>query len=431
VGSKGGIRLNPAPAVNELPGTATGASFEAWEEELAQWRAGNVDTVIVRGADIAHGMPNSVDVIGAIRSVPNVIVFGSVMDDTMAEATLALPETSFLEEWGTDVPEPAPGYQVVGFQQPVVGPTVSSDGAGLISQARGFGDELLRLSRGAIGAGSMKELVDRTSEELFAENRGSVRAPDASLFRTGVMQRGGWWDIASAPGRTSYSAPNFIRGKIEAEFSETDALGAGIDVHVVPFVSNSLADGRYASVPWAQQTPDPISSAAWATWVEINKDDAAAIDVSEGDVLFVKTTSGEIEAIAYPHPGAPPGVIGVPIGGGKENGGRWAEDRGENILKILADKKDAATGALAWAATRARVQKTGRRVKLPKFEGHVEAFPIEPGVPVLVVAPGETAHDAEEANHHEYQKIFTNEASRAEIGLDNNAQPISGQGANE
>ena len=431
VGAKGGIRLNPAPPLAELSGSATGASFAEWEEELAQWRAGNVDTVIVRGVDLVHGMPDSVNVTQALRKVPNVIVFGSVMDDTMAEATLALPETSFLEEWGTDVPEPAPGYQVIGFQQPVVGPTVSSDGTGLISDARGFGDELLRLSRGALGASSMRELLNRASDELFAEGRGSVRAPSAGHFRKGALQRGGWWDTSSGPRRSGYSSPNFVRGKIEAEFSETGSLGAGIEVHIVPFVSNSLLDGRFAAAPWAQQTPDPMSSAAWTTWAEINKDDASALGVSEGDVLFIKTTSGEIEAIAYPHPGVPPGVIGIPIGGGKKTGGRWAENRGANILSILADRKDAETGALAWAATRARVQKSGRRMKLAKFEGTVEAFPVEPGVPVLVVAPGETAEEAEAANHHEYQKIFTSDESRAEIGLDHNAQPIRGSAAKE
>jgi formylmethanofuran dehydrogenase subunit D len=168
-----------------------------------------------------------------------------------------------------------------------------------------------------------------------------------------------------------------------------------------------------------------MSSAAWATWAEINKDDAKELGVGEGDVLFVKSTSGEIEVIAYPHPGVQRGVINIPIGYGKNEGGRWAEDRGDNVLKILVDRKDEETGALAWAATNVRVQKTGRRLKLPKFEGNVEAFPIEPGVPVLVVAPGETAHEAEEANHHEYQKLFESDETRAEIGRDSIGDRIS------
>ncbi len=433
VGSTGGVTLNPTSPVAGLSGSSTGASFQEWEEELAQWRAGNVETVVIRGVDLVHGMPDSVDIVGALRSVPNVVVFGTVMDDTMAEATLALPEKSFLEDWGTDIPEPAPGYQTVGFQQPVVGPTITANETSLISDARGFGDELLRLAGADIGAGSMRELVERTARELFDEGRasGSVVAPNENLFRTGALQRGGWWDTSATAPSTSFNFPNFIRGKTEAEFSSTSNLGAGIDLTLVPFVSNSLDTGRLSPTPWAQQTPDPMSSATWALWAELNKEDAKSIEVGEGDIIFIKSSVGEIEAIAYPHPGVPPGTVGVPVGYGKTEGGRWAEGRGENVLSILADHKDEETGALAWAATSVRIQKTGRRLKLPKFEGTVEAFPIEPGVPVLVVAPGETAHEAEEANHHEYQKLFESDETRREIGRDSKGDPISGSEAHE
>jgi hypothetical protein len=73
------------------------------------------------------------------------------------------------------------------------------------------------------------------------------------------------------------------------------------------------------------------------------------------------------------------------------------------------DQKDSETGALAWAATKVRVQRAGRRVKVPKFEGEVEARAVEPGVPVLVVGPGETAEEAGIANHHEYQGSLFND----------------------
>ncbi|GIT59921.1 MAG: hypothetical protein Ct9H300mP19_18690 [Dehalococcoidia bacterium] len=79
--------------------------------------------------------------------------------------------------------------------------------------------------------------------------------------------------------------------------------------------------------PWAQSTPDPISSASWSTWAEINSKEAQSLGIREGDVLLIRSTSGEIEALAYPHPGVRPGVIGVPIGQGHHRSGRWAEDR--------------------------------------------------------------------------------------------------------
>jgi hypothetical protein len=43
---------------------------------------------------------------------------------------------------------------------------------------------------------------------------------------------------------------------------------------------------------------------------------------------------------------------------------------------------DEATGALAYAATRVRLVKTGRRMPLPKFEGTVPAYQL-PDHPVI------------------------------------------------
>ena len=402
VDNAGGITSNPGSALKDIPASATGASFAAWEAELAQWRAGNVETVIIRGANLVHGMPNSVAIREALEHVPNVIAFGTVHDDTMDYADLVLPEQTFLEAWGTDIPEPGPGYQVVGTQQPVVGPTISQDESGLISDARGFGDTLLAMSDGSYGS-SMESLVKGALADLRSTGAGSISASSDSLFANGALQRGGWWDTnkggSSSIGRVSVGQKN-------AEYSDTGTLGTGHDFHLVPFHSNSLFDGRLASTPWAQQTPDPISSASWSTWAEISSIQAEELGIREGDVLLIRSGSGEIEALAYPHPGVRPGVIGVPIGQGHHRNGRWAEDRGSNVLSILVDEKDSETGSLAWAATRVRVQRAGRRVKVPKFEGNVEARPVEPGVPILVVGVGETAHDAQEANHHEYQQQF-------------------------
>jgi anaerobic selenocysteine-containing dehydrogenase len=402
VDSKGGVQANPASAIDDVPASATGASFEAWEAELAEWRAGNVETVIIRGADIVHGMPNSVAIREALEHVPNVIAFGAIHDDTMDFADLVLPEETFLESWGTEIPEPGPGYQVVGTQQPVVGPTISQDESGLISDARGFGDTLLAMSDGSYGR-NMESLVRDSLADLHATGRGSVSASSAALFTNGALQRGGWWDTGSS-GSSNVGKVNTTER--DAGYSDTGTLGTGNDFHLVPFHSNSLFDGRLAAAPWAQQTPDPISSASWSTWAEINSIQADELGIKEGDVLLIRSTSGEIEVLAYPHPGVRPGVIGIPMGQGHHEGGRYAKERGANVLSILVDEKDAETGALAWAATRVRVQRAGKRVKVPKFEGNVEARPVEPGVPVLVVGIGEDAHHAQEENHHEYQKNF-------------------------
>jgi anaerobic selenocysteine-containing dehydrogenase len=403
VGVTGGVLPNPSSEIDDLPASSSGASMKEWEKELSHWRAGNVDTVIIRGVDLAHGLPNFLGVAEAINNVKNVIVFSTFEDDTTELADLVLPDSTFLESWGTDIPEPAPGYPVLSMQQPVV-----------VSNSRGFADVLLEVSEGVIGS-TQERMIESTIRILQNTDTGSVRASNSMLYRKGIQQRGGWWNT-NYSGNISGSYRESSKTGEVSTFSKTNSLGEGTEFHLIPFVSNSLLNGQLAPTPWAQQNPDPMSTVAWVTWAELNNSEADELNIDEGDILLIKSTSGEIEALAYPHPGVQPGTICIPTGQGNSKKGRYAENRGSNVFAILADKKDSETGALAWAATKVVVQRSGRNKKVAKFEGTVEARPIEPGVPVLVLGPGETADEAITANHHIYQNQFLNN-SHADTGI--------------
>ena len=56
----------------------------------------------------------------ALEEIPFIASFSSYLDDTTMMADLILPDDAILESWGDDVPDPGPGYQTVGIQQPVV-----------------------------------------------------------------------------------------------------------------------------------------------------------------------------------------------------------------------------------------------------------------------------------------------------------------------
>ena len=399
------LQANPALPLEGVEGGGYGDSYSDWyETELAQWRGGHNDTVIVRGADIVHGMPSGAVVDSALNEVDNVVVFSSFVNDTAARANLILPETSFLEEWGTAVPNPGPGYQTISFQQPVSG---NVEYSGSQPDARSFGDVLLNLMGGLDSQPTMQRLVRRAASNLHASegSSGSIRAANANLFLRGVLQRGGWWNVNSNES-ISYSAPALFDLEHEPSYSDVPN-GSGAEFHLVPFKSVGILDGRLSATLWGQQVPDPISTACWSTWVEMNREQAKEMNIKQGDVVYVRSIHGEIEALAYPHPGVPRDVIGVPLGQGHIENGRYASGTGSNVFKVLVDQRDSETGALAWASTRVRVIKRGGNEKLPSIEGDVTAFPAEPGVPVLVVAPGETAHDAEHANEVEYRRQFS------------------------
>ena len=138
--------------------------------------------------------------------------------------------------------------------------------------------------------------------------------------------------------------------------------------HLLPYPSIGLSDGRGANLPWLQELPDPMTTARWQTWVEINPRTAHDLGVKNNDVVRVISPYGMIEAIVLIYPGIRPDVVAVPVGQGHTDYGRYAGERGGNVSKLLAPFTDQTTGSLAWGTTRVVIVPTGRTYDLARLE---------------------------------------------------------------
>jgi anaerobic selenocysteine-containing dehydrogenase len=136
-----------------------------------------------------------------------------------------------------------------------------------------------------------------------------------------------------------------------------------------PYPSIALADGRGANLPWLQEMPDPMTTARWGTWVELNPETARSLGVGDNDVVRVVSPYGELEAPVVVYPGIRPDVVAIPVGQGHRDYGRFAQAAsGSNPLALVAPVTDPETGALAWGATRVRLEATGRKQELARLE---------------------------------------------------------------
>ena len=206
------------------------------------------------------------------------------------------------------------------------------------------------------------------AQELWIKNRGSVQSFDNfEEFWVAILQRGGWWDTNATGG--SPPAPDLSQSPGSAFPSFTGGAGE-YPFHLLPFPSHSMGDGSDAHLPWLQATPDPITTAVWSTWVEVNPRDAESMDVREGDVVSVISPQGEIEAQVYVNPATAPGTVSVPMGQGHSSFGRYAEGTGSNVMEVLDAVSDETTGAFAWGATRVRLAKTGPARAGAEVRGH-------------------------------------------------------------
>ena len=148
--------------------------------------------------------------------------------------------------------------------------------------------------------------------------------------------------------------------------------------HFLPYASQALYDGSLAHLPWLQELPDPLTSAMWSSWVEINPSTAQRLNIAQGDLVDVSSTQGTVRAPAMIFPGIAPDVIAMPVGQGHEVFTRYATRRGVNPIAILAPVTEAETGALAWAATRVKIARAGDADgSLIMFAGEMREHPHE------------------------------------------------------
>jgi anaerobic selenocysteine-containing dehydrogenase len=318
--------------------------------------------VLVRGADPSYGLSGSADFSGALRNASTVVSFSNFLDETTKQADWILPEHHMLEDWGDDIPEPGPGYAALGVQQPVVKPVLNT---------RGFGDVLISISRKLnlnMPWSTVEEMVkDQVKRNFDRGSTGMIRASNSDDFWRGVLMRGGWWDVKEISTDSTNIQSTFPIQGVEPEFTQGE-------YHLIPFPHVALTDGSGANLVWLQATPDPLTTVAWKTWVEINPRTAEDLSIREGDIVELSAGPRTIEVPVYVHPAAAPDVVSVPIGQGHTDYGQWAAGRGENVLSLLGDKSDAETGALAWASTKVNIIKTGKRIVMPKMEGSVPAI---------------------------------------------------------
>ena len=192
--------------------------------------------VMLHGVDPVHGLPGEVGFGDALMSGALTIVsFSSFFDDTTIMADLVLPDRASLEDWGSDIPEPGPGFQTVGFQQPVINPLSELD-------PRSFPDILLSVAsdlgrQDALPWNKFEDLLRESAKELSGLGRGSVPGGSDSEFWNKVLAQGGWWD-ENATGPTSVAPPDGLLLNLAGRGTSPQFSGDG-DFNLVPFAHNT------------------------------------------------------------------------------------------------------------------------------------------------------------------------------------------------
>jgi anaerobic selenocysteine-containing dehydrogenase len=348
VDQPGGVSFTPQLDVAARIGATQSAPAPALSQFAADVVAGTASpqVLFVDGANPVFTTPPGWRVREAFEKIPYIVSFSSFLDETTALADLILPDHSFLESWTEAVPESGSPMAVASVAPPTMRP---------LHQTRATPDVLLEIGR------TLRRPLDlpwQTFDEMLGATFAALPAASADVDAWTDAQAKGMWS-GTLPG--GLAAAGASAAAAPAAFAEPQFDGdpGQYPFYFLPYPSNQFLDGSLAHLPWLQEMPDPLTSAMWSSWVEINPATAAKLGIAERDVVEVTSGHGKVQAAAVISPGLAPDVVAMPAGQGHRTYTRYASGRGVNPVDLLAPVTEKTTGAVAWAATRVQIARIG------------------------------------------------------------------------
>jgi anaerobic selenocysteine-containing dehydrogenase/Fe-S-cluster-containing dehydrogenase component len=351
------------------------------EELVGAMNAGRVSVLLIHDANPVYSLPPELGFEQALAKVGLVVSFASIPDETSEKAQLVLPDHTPLESWGDASPRPG----VRSVVQPTIRP---------LYDTQALGDTLLEAAR-AMGEATATKLPQGSFRSV-------VEAGFSGSDLATVLAKGGVF--AAAPLR---------QGPVQAaaaklRFGAPELSGDG-DHALLAHPSPLLYDGRGATLPWLQETPDPVTKISWQSWLEMSDATAEALGVETGDVVSVETAAGTALVPAFARGGIRDDVVALAVGQGHRVGlyashaseGRPGEARGASAAALVPATRDEA-GGRAWFATKARLTATGAhaRLALTQKSDNKRGRQLGDAVPLsALVAKGHGEGDAHGGSH--------------------------------
>ncbi len=270
------------------------------------------DVVICLGVNPVYDWPGG-NFEALLKKTKLTVAHVSHLDETGSACTLALPSCHNLESWN----DAQPRTGLMTLCQPVIAP---------LFDGRQEAESLLTWTKGL--AADSEPLHQANDWHAYLGGDWRLRlAPDDSGDVATLGKRA--WETALHDGLHGKSSvappPSLNRTAAESLATATSAI-KGHELVILPHPA--IHDGRFANNGWLQELPDPVSKLVWDNAVAMSRTDAAALGVSEGDLVSVKGGGRSVDLPVLVQPGMAEGVLAVTLGHGRTTGGKIIEEAG-------------------------------------------------------------------------------------------------------
>ena len=139
--------------------------------------SGTTNSLFINQADINYSMSGNLNLKSSLSKLGLIVSMNSFVDDTSKYADIILPLNTQFESWGNDVPVIGPGYEVIGFQQPIVKSRFSNKGRQ--SGTKNAEEIIMELSdvmnfKNKYSGKTMKDILMDDAKKIMSFNRGSI-----------------------------------------------------------------------------------------------------------------------------------------------------------------------------------------------------------------------------------------------------------------
>lgn len=336
------------------------AGVQALTELCDAMDAGEVDLLVIAGANPVYDAPADLRFAQRMASVATRVHLGLYEDETAAQCHWHVPEAHYLEAWSD-----ARAYDgTVTILQPLLAPLYGGKTAHeLMATLAGHGE--------------------RTAyETVRAHWRERLPAPFEANWRRAVHD-GVVSDSASKAVQANWVAPPGTQLPPPQAPTESQTW------EVVFRPDAAAYDGRFANNGWLQELPRPVTRLTWDNAALIAPAAAQRLGVANGDVVEITKEERVLRAPVWIVPGQAADSITLHLGYGRLRGGYVAAGVGvdANALRTSTD---------LWIARGAAVRKVGETHLLACTQDH---FSMEGRDLIRVERGGESAHGAGATGH--------------------------------
>ncbi|MCS7026886.1 MAG: TAT-variant-translocated molybdopterin oxidoreductase [Bryobacteraceae bacterium] len=302
---------------------------ESLKALIDEMNSGQVETLIILGANPVFTAPSDWNFRDAYLKVANRIHLGLYVDETAEISHWHVPEAHTLESWGD-----ARAYDgTITTIQPLIDPIYGG-----------------RTAIEIIGALLGKQTTAFQTWKRFWRDK--LKVPDFEAQFQKALHDGFWANSAPPP-------KNVV---VKGDFRQLPPAPSPSGLEISFRLDPNVLDGRFANNAWLQELPKPISKVTWDNAVHIGPSTAEKLALTTDDLIEIRLRGRSIQAAVWVTPGQAPDTATITVGYGRKRAGNVGTGLGFDVSPIR-------TSQGWWVDSGADIRKVGR-YKLVSTQTH-------------------------------------------------------------